>query len=99
MQLIVQHTVRDYDAWKPFFDDHEPVRAKYGCQSHTIYRDADNPNDVTILFRYESRERAEEFMKDPSLRETMEKAGVISEPRATWVDEQESREYGARRAA
>jgi quinol monooxygenase YgiN len=99
MELIVQHTVRDYDAWKPFFDDHEPVRTKYGCQSHTIYRDADNPNDVTIVFRYESRARAEEFMKDPSLRDTLAKAGVISEPRTTWVNEQESREYSARRAA
>jgi len=99
MFLIVQHTVRDYDAWKPFFDEHEPVRAKYGCTGHTIYRDSDKPNDLTILFHYESRERAEEFMKDPSLREAMDKGGVISEPRATWLDETETCTYSARRAA
>jgi quinol monooxygenase YgiN len=99
MDLIVQHTVRDYDAWKPVFDEHEPVRAKYGCKGHTIYRDADRPNDVTLVMRYESRERADEFMKDPSLREAMEKGGVISEPRATWLEEQETSAYTARRAA
>jgi quinol monooxygenase YgiN len=99
MILIVQHTVRDYDAWKPVFDEHESVRAKYGCLGHTIYRDADKPNDVTLLFRYESRERADEFMRDPSLREAMERGGVISEPRATWLDEAETSSYAERQAA
>jgi quinol monooxygenase YgiN len=99
MILIVQHTVRDYDAWKPVFDEHESVRAKYGCLGHIIYRDVDKPNDVTLLFRYESRERADEFMRDPSLREAMERGGVISEPRATWLDEAETSLYTERRAA
>src|SRR5665648_1158009 len=71
MNLIVQHTVRDYDAWKPVFDEHQSVRAKYGCRGHTIYRDADKPNDVTIVMDYESRERADEFMRDPSLAAAM----------------------------
>jgi quinol monooxygenase YgiN len=99
MILIVQHTVRDYDAWKPAFDEHESVRAKYGCLGHTIYRDADKPNDVTMIFRYESRERAEEFMRDPSLREAMERGGVISEPRAMWLEESETTSYAQRQAA
>src|SRR5665811_1520886 len=43
MNLIVQHTVRDYAAWKPVFDEHQSVCAKYGCRGHTIYRDADKP--------------------------------------------------------
>ena len=99
MILIVQHTVRDYEAWKLVFDEHESVRAKYGCHGHTIYRDADKPNDVSILMDYESRERADEFMRDPSLAEAMQRGGVISEPRATWLDEAETSTYAERRAA
>jgi len=99
MILIVQHTVRDYDAWKPVFDEHEGVRVRYGCQGHTIYRDADDPNSLTLLFRYESRERADEFMRDPSLREAMERSGVISEPSISWLEETEAASYAARRAA
>jgi quinol monooxygenase YgiN len=97
--LVVQHTVRDYDAWKPLFDEHESVRAKYGATGHTIYRDADNPNDVTVFNRFESRERAEEFSRDPSLKEAMERGGVISEPRIMWVIEADSATYSARKAA
>ncbi len=99
MDLILQHTVRDFDAWKPVFDEHEAVRAKYGCLGHTIYRSKDDPNDVTIVTSWESRERAEEFTRDPSLREAMERGGVIGEPRITWVDSVETVPYAARRAA
>jgi len=99
MFLIVQHTVRDYDAWRPAFDAHGSVRAEYGCRSHTIYRDPDNPNDVTILLDYASRERAEEFMKDPSLAEAMQRGGVVSEPSFRWLEEADRATYGQRQAA
>ena len=99
MYVLVQHTVRDFDAWKPAFDEHEGKRAEYGCTCHTIYRDADKPNNVTIVMEYESRERAEAFMRDPSLREAMERGGVTSEPHATWLEKQETCSYAGRRAA
>jgi quinol monooxygenase YgiN len=99
MKIIVQHTVRDYDAWKPAFDEHEATRAKYGCTGHTIYRDPDNRNDLTILTSWGSREGAEKFMQDPSLKAAMEKGGVISEPRVAMLEEAETHTYAASRAA
>lgn len=48
---------------------------------------------------WDSRERAEEFMRSDSLREAMQKGGVISEPRATWLEEQETCTYSSRRGA
>jgi hypothetical protein len=99
MILIVQNTVRDYDAWKLTFDDHESVRAKYGFPGHTIYRDVNDPNSVTLLLKNESRERAEEFVRDPSLAEAMERGGVTSEPRVSWLEEAETTAYAGRRAA
>jgi len=99
MIIIVQHTVRDYDAWKPVFDEHESVRAKHGALGHTIFRDIDKPNDVTVFNRFESREGAEEFARDPSLAEAMDRGGVISEPRIMWVEEAETASYAGRQAA
>jgi quinol monooxygenase YgiN len=99
MDIIVQHTVLDYDAWKPAFDEHEATRAKYGCTGHTIYRDPDNRNDLTILTSWRSREDAQRFMDAPSLKAAMEKGGVTSEPRITLLEETDSRRYAASRAA
>ena len=99
MYIIVQHKVRDYDSWKPAFDDHESVRAKYGCKGHTVFRGADDPNDITILMEWESRERADEFMRDPSLAEAMQRGGVASEPRATALEQADTTRYPQRQAA
>jgi len=98
MILIVQHSVCNYDAWKPVFDEHESVRAKYGCQGHTICRDADKPNDLTLFMTYEWRERADELMRDPSLAEAIERGGVVSEPRFSWAEEAEAATYAERRS-
>ena len=98
MILIVQHTVRDYDAWKPVFDEHAEVRQRYGATGHELYRGLDDPNDITVVSHFPSRAQAEAFATDPSLREAMARGGVISEPRITWADETESVDYLAKAA-
>jgi heme-degrading monooxygenase HmoA len=99
MIIIVQHTVRDYDAWKPAFDEHESVRRQHGSLGHSVYRSADDPNEVTVVTTWESREQAEAFARDPSLAEAMKKGGVISEPRVTFLEEAETASYAKRRVA
>jgi heme-degrading monooxygenase HmoA len=99
MELIIQHTVRDFDAWKSAFDEHEPVRARHGCLGHTLYRGGEGGNEVTAITSWESRDGAEAFAADPSLREAMERGGVVGEPRVQWVDAVETVAYSARRVA
>ncbi len=99
MDILVQHTVRDFDEWKTAFDENEQTRARFGCQGHTIYRDPDDGNEVSTLTSWESREGAQQYMQDPSLKTAMEKGGVTSEPRVTMFEEAETRRYSAKRAA
>ena len=98
MDVIVQHKVRDYDAWKPVFDEHGEVRRRHGATGHQLYRGADDPNEITVISHFPSKEQADAFASDPSLREAMERGGVISEPRVTWVEETETCEYVAKAA-
>ena len=98
MILIVQHRVRDYDTWKPLFDEHGDVRRRYGATGHVLYRGLDDPNDITVVNYFPSRERAEAFAADPSLKEAMDRGGVISEPRITWATETETVDYESRAA-
>jgi heme-degrading monooxygenase HmoA len=99
MIIIVQHTVRDYDAWKAVFDEHRAVRARYGATGHQLYRGLQDPNEVTVVNYFPSREQAEAFAADPSLKEAMERGGVISEPRITWAQEAEAADYTQSKAA
>ena len=99
MILIVQHTVRDYDTWKRVFDEHEATRRQHGATGHLLYRGADNPNEITIVNQFPTREQAEAFAADPSLKTAMERGGVISEPRITWAQETEASDYRQSKAA
>ena len=99
MIIMVQHTVRDFDAWKRVFDEHESVRRQHGATGHELYRGADDPNAVTVVNHFPSREQAEAFATDPSLKEAMERGGVVSEPRVSWVEESESVDYRQTKAA
>jgi len=96
--IIVQHTVRDYDTWKSVFDEHEATRRRYGATGHELYRGFDDPNEITVINHFPSKEQAEAFAADPSLKEAMERGGVVSEPRLTWARESGTSEYKAKAA-
>jgi len=98
MYVIVQHRVRDYDAWKPAFEEHGSVRQRHGATGHRLYRDLDDPNNVTVINEFPTREQSEAFASDPSLREAMERGGVIGEPHITWAEEVEIVDYKVKAA-
>jgi quinol monooxygenase YgiN len=98
MYLLMQHTVRDYDDWKPVFDGGEQVRTRHGCTGYEIYRDDDEANDVTVMLDFPSREAGEAFLADPDLHQRMDEAGVLSKPRTTWVTQTQCVNYRERKA-
>ena len=91
--VIVRHRVRDYDAWKPGFDEHEVVRRRHGALGHQIYRLSNDPQDLIIVNQFKDAAGAEAFMADPSLREVMERAGVVSDPEVAVCEQAEVAEY------
>lgn len=79
--VLVRHTVKDYAAWKPLYDQDEARRRAGGSTGvGQVYRDVDNPNIVTAVLEWESAEQAQQFTHDPALAEVMQRAGVIGQP-------------------
>ncbi len=48
--MVIHHKVRDYAAWRPAYDAHEPSRAGAGITNGRVYRKTEDPNDLVILF-------------------------------------------------
>lgn len=67
--LVIQHPVRDFQAWKRAFDSDPAGRAKNGVTRHAIYRPRDDPNYVIVSLEFASREQAQRFLDLPSLRQ------------------------------
>jgi hypothetical protein len=78
--LIIIHEVRDFTAWKSFYDSDKPNRDKAGLVQRFLVRDADRPNVVTIVFEAPDAGAARAFTSNPALKEVMIKAGVMPPP-------------------
>jgi heme-degrading monooxygenase HmoA len=93
--LLVHHEVADYAAWKAAFDSALDWRTKHGERKCRIFRAVQNPNELTLMFEWESFEKAHAFVGSDELKTRMAKAGVRSTPRVEYLTEM----FSVRRSA
>jgi quinol monooxygenase YgiN len=85
--MLVQHKVKDYAAWKTVYDSVIDLRTSNGELSDQIYRDASDPNSITVIFSWDSLENAKKYAQSPELKAAMEKAGVAGPPSIYFLNE------------
>ncbi len=68
--------VENYEQWKEGYDASLEERKASGEISYQVYRNADNPNTVTVLSVQESAEKVQAFLDSPDLKARMEAAGI-----------------------
>ena len=78
--ILIRHKVADFSKWKPAYEWHLPARQEAGLKELHLLRNADDPNEVILLFEAEDLQRAKDFAAAPDLRETMQRAGVADRP-------------------
>lgn len=76
----INHTVKDYAAWRPVFDADSVVRKESGMETIVVGRGQDNTNKVYIAFMVNDVQKAKDFVASPRLKDVRDKAGVISKP-------------------
>ncbi|MCH7588048.1 MAG: antibiotic biosynthesis monooxygenase [Chloroflexi bacterium] len=85
--MLVQHTVKDFAEWKKVYDSVVDLRASSGELSDQIYRDASDPNKLTVIFKWDSLENARNYAESPELKAAMERAGVEGPPTIIFLNE------------
>jgi quinol monooxygenase YgiN len=85
--IIMQHSVKDFAAWKMIFDSAAAMRKAGGELSAHVYRDVSDPNRVTVVNQWNSMENAQKFVQSPDLKAAMEKAGVVGPPSISFLSE------------
>lgn len=87
--LLIRHKVKNYDKWKPVFDEHGAARRLNGSKGGHLFRNADNPDETIILLEWDSLDKARKFAQSEDLRKTMQRAGVSDKPDVYFLDEVE----------
>jgi heme-degrading monooxygenase HmoA len=85
--ILVQHSVEDYDKWKAAFDEQGATRRAAGSKGGFVLRNADDPNQITVLLGWDNLEKARAFAGSNDLREAMQRAGVTGPPTLYFLDE------------
>ena len=83
--MIIQHKVRDYDAWRPVYDAHQSSRTEAGATNGRVYRKAEDPNDILVLHDVSDVDKARAWTGGADLRAAMERSGVVGEPAIYFV--------------
>lgn len=78
--MLIRHKVADFDTWNPVYEDHRKVRQAAGLRDLHLWRNADDPNEVYIIFEASNLAKAKEFARSTDLKEKMQAAGVQGKP-------------------
>lgn len=76
----ITHSVKDYDKWRPTFNNDSTERKASGMKDIVVGRATDNANKIFMAMEISDVKKAKEFAAAPRLKEVMDKAGVNSKP-------------------
>lgn len=84
--VAVMHAVESWQEWKKHYDADKDSRQEMGMETLGIFVSPEDQNYVTVFIKTPNHEKAKEFSNSAELKETMEKAGVLEEPRMLYMD-------------
>jgi hypothetical protein len=85
--VIIEHKVKDFATWKAVFDAGFDFRHRAGEESHKLFRNINQPSDVTVVSEFPSVEAAQKFLNSEWLKTRMQEAGVVGEPKCQLLAE------------
>ena len=65
--MLIIHRVEDYAKWRAGFDSKHDLRRENGEQSALVFRNADDPNNLVLLFGWDNLDNARRYAQDPRL--------------------------------
>ena len=80
VMMMVKHRVGNYAKWKISYDAHDSLRLVHGLHNYVIGRALEDSNMVLVALKGDDLAKAKSFARDPSLKQAMQKGGVIGAP-------------------
>ena len=84
--VMVKQKVADYARWKPIFDADGANRETGGSQGGHLFRSADDPNEVVILFAWDLQQ-ARQYSQREEVSAKMQATGLLGPPEISFLEE------------
>lgn len=79
-RLMMQHKVKDYDAFRKVFDANKQARMDAGLTDRAMSYEFGDKNNVTLVFAVNDLAKAKAFTASDDLKNKMADAGVVGAP-------------------
>jgi len=80
------HKVKDFEKWRASFEAHDSMKLANGLHNYVLGRSVDDSSMILVALRSDDIAKAKAFSKDPSLKEAMQKGGVVSTPTFSFME-------------
>jgi hypothetical protein len=85
--LFLRQNVENYARWKEGFDIHAAARQVAGATDEAyVMRNVDAPNEISVILGWSDLKKARAFTQSTSLKESMQKAGVVGSPEVRFLE-------------
>ncbi|WP_414469836.1 antibiotic biosynthesis monooxygenase [Methanobacterium sp. ACI-7] len=84
--ILVNLKLESYDKWKSLFNERATIRQESGSYEAHLFRNSEDFNEVTILFKWDNFENARNYFESESLQKAL-KNGSTQEITITYLDE------------
>ena len=88
LTMLVRHKVANFDKWLPVYEADDSARMSYGLHNFVVGRGINDKNMVLIALHMDDTGKAKQFAMLPSLKASMQKAGVIGAPKIWYAENQ-----------
>ena len=78
--MVVTHKVANFNKWITSYEAHDSMRLASGVHSYVIGRGVNDSNILLVATKIDDIDKAKAFAKNPSLKQAMQKGGVVSAP-------------------
>ena len=86
IMMLAKHRVGNYAKWKMSYDAHDSMRLANGMHNYVIGRSTEDSNMIFVVLKADDVAKAKAFVKDPSLKQAMQKGGVTGTPTIMMVN-------------
>jgi len=76
MNIIVKRKLKDYDAWKKIVSDLDGLRKEYGSKGMSVYRNANDPNEVYLVLDWDDRKPYKNYFNLPEVQKALADTGT-----------------------
>jgi quinol monooxygenase YgiN len=86
--IFVRQKIQDYSKWKAGFDEDIPTRQAGGAVGAQVFRDAEDPNVVSILMQMKDMASVQglmQRMQTPEMQQLMAASGVMGPPEVVYI--------------